>query len=355
MKNYPNSLKISLLAVSATLLFTGLYWVNSASDSQSTDDAYVAADYTVVSSKLSGFIAKVLVDDNQTVHAGQLLARIDDRDYQAALSAAEAGVMAAKGGLEQASANLDRQQAVIEQAKAMVNVSQADMILAKHDLSRYNALASEGAGSVQNAQQARSKIDTARAHLDFNLAALTAARRQVRVLQAQRDRAEGELKHAQAELEKAQLNITYTQITAPIDGVIGRRTLRVGNLVNPGTPLLAVVPISRSYVVANFRETQLSEVQPRQRAVIKVDALPGTVFHGYVDSIAPTTGVEFAPIRPINATGNFTRIVQRIPVKIELDAGQAMRARLRPGMSAIASIDTEINTSDNSTIEQAPK
>lgn len=304
---------------------------------QSTDDAYVHADFTLVAPKVAGFVQDVLVEDNQPVKAGQLLARLDDRDFRTALAAAEADVLGAE-------ANLQRQQALIEQARAKVRAEQAELVFARHEQSRYQTLASKGAGSLQNAQQAQSRIDTASARLAEGQAAVDATRKQVSVLEARVGQARGDLQRMQARRDQARLDLSYCELRAPFDGLVGRRQLRVGAYVTPGSALLAVVPLQQAYVVGNFQETQLTHVSPGQAVEIRVDTFPGEVLRGHVDSIAPATGLSFAPIAPDNATGNFTKVVQRIPVKIVLEPRQAMAGKLRVGMSVEARIDTATGT-----------
>jgi membrane fusion protein (multidrug efflux system) len=307
---------------------------------QNTNDAFVSADFTLVVPRVAGFIKEVLVEDNQQVKAGQLLALIDDRDLRAAAQAADAETLVARAQLQNAKATLERQTSVIAQAQATVVSAKAEMAFAEHELNRYNHLAGVGAGTVQNAQQARTRIDQASARLANVTAVLAAERKQVEILTAQRDAAEGGLKRAQAALEMASYELSYTRIVAPQDGMVGERAVRVGAYVTPGSKILAVVPLAQAYVVANFQETQLTDVKPGQDVLVRVDSLGGEVLTGRVESIAPATGVTFASIKPDNATGNFTKVVQRIPVKIILDPGQALAERLRVGMSVEARIDT---------------
>ena len=329
----------SVLAVAVLAGIVGP-WIFGSDHRQSTNDAYVIADYTVVAPKVAGFIKEVLVEDNQQVKAGQLLATIDARDYQAALDAAQAQLLVAQAQSADARATLERQASLIAQAEAAVKAAQAEAAFADHEVNRYSRLAEQGAGTVQNAQQARSGVDQARARLSNAQAALLATRKQVDILQAQVASADGQLKRAEAGLEKANLDLSYTRIVAPVDGMVGERALRVGAYVNPGARLLSVVPLSRAYVVGNFQETQLTHVQPGQAVNISVDTFSGETLRGHVESIAPATGVTFAAVKPDNATGNFTKVVQRIPVKIVFDADQPLLERLRVGMSVEATIDT---------------
>src|SRR5215475_13241295 len=329
------------LAVLAGAAGFGWYWFETGRYIESTDDAYVKADYTIIAPKVSGYIAEVLVDDNQSVTAGQILARIDDRDFNTALAQAQADVANAEAGLRNLDAQLALQQAVIDQANADIASAQAELDFAKQDNVRYQNLRSSGWGTVQRAQQADATLRSETAQLQHNRAVLVAAQQQVEVLRTQRAQAETQVKRDQAVLDQAKLNLGYTTITAPIDGTIGSRMLRVGQYVQAGTELMAVVPLQSVYVVANYKETQLTRVVSGQAVEIEVDSFPGVVLHGHVDSIAPASGQEFALLPPDNATGNFTKIVQRVPVRIALDPKSVLLGRLRPGMSVEASIDTK--------------
>jgi membrane fusion protein (multidrug efflux system) len=293
----------------------------------------------------------VLVADNQPVKAGQPLAKIDDRDYVAALDQAKADVATAQADIENVTAALQQQQAVIAQARATVAVDQANLTYAEQENARYGDLADRGAGSVQMAQQAVSKLDTARATLTRDTAAVAAAEQQIAVLQAQLAKANAALQHSQAVQEQAQLNLGFTNIVAPIDGVVGNRSSRLGQFVQAGTQLMAVVPLAAVYVVANFEETQLAGVRAGQPVGIMVDTYSGTTVKGHVDSIAPTSGQEFALLPPDNATGNFTKIVQRIPVRIAIDPDDALRGNLRPGMSVTATVDTRTSVDTKTSVD----
>jgi len=306
---------------------------------ESTDDAYVQADSTIVAPKVSGYLSAVLVDDNQPVKAGQWLARIDDRDYQTALAQARANVAAAQADIDNLNASLKEQQAVIAQARATIEADKPNLTFLQQDYQRYSLLAKELSGTVQAAQQALSKRDIAQATLVHDTASLDAAERQKSVLEAQLSKANAVLARDQALLSQAELNVGYTNIVAPIDGVVGNRTLRVGQYVQAGTQLMAVVPLASTYVVANFEETQLADIRPREPVDIAVDTFSGKTVRGHVDSIAPASGQEFALLPPDNATGNFTKIVQRIPVKIAIDRNDPLRGDLRPGMSVTASVN----------------
>jgi membrane fusion protein (multidrug efflux system) len=307
----------------------------------STDDAYVKADNTTVAPKVSGYLHQVLVGDNERVKAGQSLARIDDRDFKVALDQAKADVAAAQASIVSKQAQLEVQQAVINAARATIDVDQANVTFAAQDNKRYTDLAASGSGSVQNAQLAQSRIASAQAIEARDNANLTSALRQVDLLKAEIVQAQAALARAEALQSQAELNLGYTTIVAPIDGVVGNRTLRAGQFVQAGTQLMSLVPASGAYVVANFKETQLTDVREGQAVDIAVDMFPGQTVHGHVDSIAPASGQEFALLPPDNATGNFTKVVQRIPVKIVLDGSNRSRIALRPGMSVIPTIETQ--------------
>jgi membrane fusion protein (multidrug efflux system) len=306
----------------------------------STDDAYVRADSTTIAPKVAGYLLQVLVKDNERVSTGQVLARIDDRDFKVALDQAAADVAAARATIASKQAQLEVQQAVINAARATLDVDRAVVTFAAQENKRYTDLATTGYGSVQNAQQAQSRSASAEATLTRDQANLASAEKQVDLLKAEIVQASAALARAQALQRQAELNLGYTTITAPIDGVVGNRTLRVGQFVQAGTQLMSVVPATGAYVVANYKETQLTDVHEGQVVAIAVDMFPGQVVHGHVDSLAPASGQEFALLPPDNATGNFTKVVQRIPVRIALDTGSNSSIELRPGMSVIPTIET---------------
>ncbi|MGO4439143.1 HlyD family secretion protein [Rhizobium sp. RAF56] len=307
----------------------------------STDDAYVKADSTTVAPKISGYLSEVLVSDNQPVKAGQALARIDDRDLRTALDEASAEVAAAEATVNAKQASLDIQQSAIAAARATLDVDRANETFAEQNNKRYTNLATSGYAPVQTAQQTASAIAAAQATIVRDTAALDASVKQVDLLRAELAEAKAALARDVAVRHQAELNLSYATIVAPVDGVVGNRTLRVGQFVQAGTQLMAVVPVSDVYVIANYKETQLTDVHAGQRVDIEVDMFPGRTYHGHVDSLAPASGQEFALLPPDNATGNFTKVVQRIPVKIVLEG--AAHDDLRPGMSVQPSIDTKVD------------
>jgi membrane fusion protein (multidrug efflux system) len=344
----------ALAAVGAAGYFGWDYWTVGRFD-VSTDDAYVQADNTTIAPKVSGYLKEVLVRDNEPVKAGQALARIDDRDYRVALDQAEADVAAARAAIASKEAAIDAQQSAIESAKATVQLDQANQTFAEQENKRYADLATSGYGSVQNAQQAASRIAGSHASVQRDGAALDSAVKQVALLRAELAQAQALLARDEAAQAQAELNLGYTEIVSPVEGIVGNRTLRVGQFVQAGTQLMSVVPADEAYVVANFKETQLTDVHPGQPVEIEVDMFPGRVYLGHVDSLAPASGQTFALLPPDNATGNFTKVVQRIPVKILLDPGSLASGDLRPGMSVTPIVDTKPRSPETVSVGTARK
>ncbi|HUB43583.1 MAG TPA: HlyD family secretion protein [Acetobacteraceae bacterium] len=327
-------------ALAGAILYGQYYWTTG-QFLVSTDDAYVQAHSVLISPKVSGYISDVAVDDNQKVRSGEVLARIDDRDYRTAVAVARADVEAQQAAIDTLIQQIAAQQQAVEAARDNITADQADLTFANQDFARYQNLSRSGAGSVQEAQRATSLLQAKRAALDHDTADLALAQRQIDVLKAQQAQAQAMLGQRQAALHQAELNESYTTITAPVDGTVGVRTVRVGQYVQAGTQLMAVVPLRQVYVTANYKETQLTDVHKGQPVTIDIDTFPGDVVHGTVNSIAPASGEEFALLPPDNATGNFTKIVQRIPVKITINPDDPLIGRLRPGMSVEPTIDTK--------------
>jgi membrane fusion protein, multidrug efflux system len=307
---------------------------------ETTDDAYVKADSTIVAPKVSGYIAEVLVSDNEKVAAGQLLARIDDRDFRTALAQAKADVAASDAAVRNLDAQIELQQPIIQQQAAEVDAAEANLQFAQEERGRYDVLMKSGSGTVQRAQQTDAALRAQTAQLQQGKAGLAAANKRIDVLATDRAKAVAQLDHARAVEAQAALNLSYTEITAPVAGSVGARSLRVGQFVQAGTQLMAVVPLDAVYVVANFKETQLTHVRNGQPVELRIDSFHGTTLKGHVDSLSPASGLEFALLPPDNATGNFTKIVQRVPVKIVLDEHN-LNGLLRPGMSAEPTVDTK--------------
>jgi len=307
---------------------------------QSTDDAYVKADFTVIAPKVAGYITDVLVEDNQPVKAGQVLARIDDRDFRTALDQARADVTAAEAAIGNLDAQLDLQQSMIVQQQANIAAAEAASKFAAADQARYRNLMQSGFGSVQRAQQTAAASSEKLAAVEGNRAGLAAAQKKIEVLKTERAQLVAQAERDRAVAHQAELNLSYTTITAPVDGTVGARSLRVGQYVQAGSQLMAVVPLHAVYVVANFKETQLTYVRQGQPVEVEIDSFPGVKLTGHVDSLSPASGLEFSLLPPDNATGNFTKIVQRIPVKIVFD-NDRLAGLLRSGMSVTPVIDTK--------------
>ncbi|MGE9553064.1 HlyD family secretion protein [Erwinia amylovora] len=304
-----------------------------------TDDAVVTADYTAIAPKVSGYIRTVYVGDNQSVKAGDVLATLDDRDYRVALETAEANLQVSQAKLSSAQAQLDQQQATITQSDAAVSSSEATLNYAGQNAERYRRLLKSGTTTADEQQKTNASMREAAAQLRQSQAAALSARKEVSILQASIKQARADIAASQASVDQARLNLSYTIITAPIDGSVGQRSARQGAWVAAGTRLMAVVPLQQTYVVANFLETQLGNIQSGQPVSVEVDALPGVTLRGHVDSIAPATGSTFAAITADNATGNYTKVAQRLPVKILLDPNQPDLSRLRVGMSVVPKIE----------------
>lgn len=318
----------------------GTYWWLVGRHYETTNDAYLDADSVTIAPKVSGYVTELTVKDNQRVHRGDVLARIDPRDYQTALQSAEAELQGARATAANIDAQIEEQQSAIAQAQAAVDADQASVTFSEQEFERYRDLAKTGVGTAQRLQQSQSELAQRRAALARDRAGLSAAKAHIDVLQTQRRQADAEIAGKTAALAQARINLDQTTITAPVDGVVGDRTVRQGALVQAGTRLMTVVPTGKVYLVANFKETQTGRMAPGQKVEIDIDSYPGQTIAGTIDSLAPGTGAQFALLPPENATGNFTKIVQRVPVKIALDPGNPLIARLRPGLSVTATVDT---------------
>jgi membrane fusion protein (multidrug efflux system) len=317
----------------------GWHWWTVGRFLETTEDAYLQADKVTVAPRIAGHVAEVLVGDNQPVKAGDVIARLDDREYRVMLKQAEAEVGKNRAQLLGTAAAILQQQAQVASAKAEVENTDAALDFAGKEYTRYQNLLQTGSGTAQRQQQADADLRQKRAAHDKSVASLDAARKQVDSLRALEGSARASLEAAQAKVEQAQLNLTYTTVTAPIDGTVGDRSLRVGQFVSAGTGLLTVVPMGRDiYLVANFKETQTGHMVEGQHVTFTVDALGDHEFEGRVESFSPGTGAQFALLPPENATGNFTKVVQRVPVRVALDDTDPMLARLRPGLSVEATV-----------------
>ena len=304
-----------------------------------TADAYVMVHYATIAPRISGQVATVPVDDNYVVKAGEVLATLDPRDNETALASAEAAVARDRSRLDEISATVSRQPSIIKEQQAAVASARAKLTFAQDNARRYSNLAVTGAGTMQEHQQADTTLQQGQASLDSAQASLDAALWQLDVLKAQRSAAQAAVKADEAQLEQARLNLSYTRIRAPIDGMVGERSVQVGNYVSPGTTLMTVVPLDQVYIEANYLEVELLHVRSGQPVTIHLDAY-NIDLKGTVDSVPPASGTAFAPIAPNNATGNFTKIVQRLPVKIVVTPGQPLAKLLRVGLSVETTIHT---------------
>lgn len=307
---------------------------------QSTDDAYLKADSMTVAPKVSGYVAEVRVVDNQTVTAGQELVKLDAREYQAALEQANATIAAAKADIARSQAELQLQQAGIAEARAQVQGAESAEQHALEEVKRYEPLVASGAESTERLAALRNTAIQAQANLAAARAALEAAERRPATVQAQLEQTRAQLQAAEARARQVQLDMQDTVVRSPISGRVADRTVRVGQLAQPGMRLMTLVPVQDVYLEANFKETQIGLMRPGQPARIHVDALPGVELHGTVVSLSPGTGSQFALLPPQNATGNFTKIVQRVPVRIRLEVNDFVRPILVPGLSVTVRIDT---------------
>ncbi|WP_419827491.1 HlyD family secretion protein [Sphingomonas sp.] len=307
-----------------------------------TDDAYVTAHYAMVAPRVAGQIARVLVEDNQTVRRGQLLAEIDPATFRAQLDQALATRAQDLAQVEQAAAQVGRQPALIRQARAQVAASDAALALSHANAARYTNLSETGAGSVQQRQQAVAQLRQDEAGREQAQANLVAARRQLDALRADQASARARLDGDDASIRQARLNLGYTRITAPIDGTVDQRSVQVGNYAAPGAALMVLVPLHDVYIAANYRELALRHVRPGQPVRIHVDAYD-IWLNGFVQSLPPSSGAAYSPIPPNNATGNFTKIVQRLPVKIVVAPNQPLARLLRVGMSVETWVDTGLH------------
>jgi membrane fusion protein (multidrug efflux system) len=331
---------IALVVLSGVGLY-GRHWWTVGRFLETTDDAYLQADKVTVAPRIAGYVAEVLVGDNQPVKAGAVIARLDDREYQVALKQAQAEVEKDRADLLGVAAAIHQQQAQIEQAKAEVENTEAALTFSLQESTRYQNLLQSGSGTVQREQQADADLRQRRAARDKSKASFEAARQQIDSLMAQQAGSRASLEGAEAKLDQARLNLTYTTITASVDGVVGDRSLRPGQFVSAGTNLLTLVPMGRDiYLVANFKETQVGNMIAGQAVSFTVDALGSHEFKGHITSFAPGTGAQFALLPPENATGNFTKVVQRVPVRIAFDTSDPLLGRLRPGLSVQATVHT---------------
>ena len=315
-------------------LTTGRYIV-------STDDAYVRADATTLAAKVAGYVSSIEATDNTLVHAGDIIARIDNGDYQLAVYSARDKAATQEATVARIGEQIPAQQAVVAQARAQLISAQAGATRAQSELERQQALAGKEFASRQTLEQAQANRDQAVASVQSARAMIDAALANVEVLRAQQQEASRTLQELRTAQAKAERDLSFTLIRAPIDGVLGNRAMQVGDYVQTGTRLASLVPLTSVYIDANFKETQLSRLRPGQSVNVSVDALPDHDIKGTVESVSPASGSMFSLLPPDNATGNFTKIVQRLAVRIRLPAGVTDQSLLRPGMSVIVNVNTK--------------
>jgi membrane fusion protein (multidrug efflux system) len=330
----------------------GAHWWTVGRFIESTDDAYLQADGMTVAPKVSGYVADVLVGDNQTVKRGQPLVRLDSRQYDAVLEQANATIAARRADILRGEAELSQQQAAIAQARAQLDGASANEAHAADQVKRYEPLAATGAETGERVAELRNTQRQASATRAADAAALQSAERQIATTHAAIEQARAQLTAAEASARQAQLDTQDTVLKSPIDGRVGDRSVRVGQYAQPGSRFMTIVPVQDVYLVANFKETQIGMMRVGQPVTLRVDALPGTKLHGKIDSFSPGTGSQFALLPAQNATGNFTKIVQRVPVRIRLDVGQETRKVLLPGLSVNVDVDTRGARDNEARIER---
>jgi membrane fusion protein (multidrug efflux system) len=345
VSRFRSSAKRQLLAVGVSVaalgaMAYGYQWATVDRFIETTDDAYVGGDVTAIAPHVAGFVSDIAVGDNQRVKKGQLLMRLDDRDFRAAEDHAKAILDNKRAVLTDLEAKYSAQHSAIHQAAAELSAKVAQARFARDDDVRYQGLQRAVAISRQDAQRAYAVDEVAQSSVAAAEAGVTGADQQLAVLSAEIEQAKADIAQAVADLKTAQLNVGYTDIRSPIDGYVGNRAVRVGAYVAVGSYLASVIPEHGLWVDANLKEDQLAGIKPGESATVTADVLPGREFHGRVESLAPGTGSVFSVIPPENATGNFTKIVQRVPVRIALDSEDARLGGLRPGLSITASIDT---------------
>ncbi|MGL5484228.1 MAG: HlyD family secretion protein, partial [Aeromonas veronii] len=306
----------------------------------STDNAYLQSEVTGISSKLPGYIREVLVTDNQPVKAGQLIARLDDREYKTRVAEAEADLRLNQATGENLAATRTQQLSLIQQAEAKVASANAEQLRASQQVNRISQLNQRHYSSQDSLDEVRTGLQVNQAQAQEAQAALQAARERLLVLDAERKQNLAKLALSEAQLEQAKLELGYTELRAPADGIIGKRSLREGLYVQSGMQVASLVPLQQVWVEANFKETQLAHMQPGQKVEVVLDAYPDQPVEGIIDSLAPATGAKFALLPPENATGNFTKIVQRVPVKIRIPEPGPLAGKLLPGLSTEVIVDT---------------
>jgi len=349
--------RLALLVGALAILAGGLLWYfdhqNRGQYMQGTDNAYITADSVVVAPKIAGYVERVFVSENQSVRQGQPLAELDPREYRAQTAQITSQINAATATGETTRSQIAEQQAAIAQAQAQLDAARAEASFAAQQVERYQPLAASGAEPRERLAQLQTQARQARERAEAAQAGLIGAQRRVGTLGAQIRQSQSQAQAARAQLAAARVNVESTLLRAAITGRVGDLAARVGQFVQPGTRLMTLVPVDRMFIEANFKETQLGLMRVGQSVSIEVDALPGVELTGRVASFAPGTGAQFSVLPPQNATGNFTKIVQRVPVRIAIDAPPAVRRLLVPGMSVDVTVDTRSAKGELDRIRQA--
>lgn len=331
---------LAILATAGTGVMFGWEWWLNGRFIEKTDNAFIHTDITSISPKVGGYVSEVLIDDNVHVEAGDVLLRIEDSSFRAEVARARADLAEKRAAL----ANLDQrhtlQKALIEEARAAVRSVEANAERSQKELRRAGALVDQGWASQRRHDDAIAEEQTSEAEVARSFARLAAEKQKLAVIDSERVEVEAEVERSEAELSLAEINLRYTVINAPASGVVGNLRVERGEYVRPGARLAAVVPLSDVWIIANYKETQLTRIEPGQTVQVEVDTFPGVTIPAHVDSMSPASGAQFSLLPPDNATGNYTKVVQRIPVKIVLEPGHALEGRLRPGMSVVTRVDT---------------
>lgn len=332
-------LMLALAGLLSAALYVGWRWQTEWRFVENTDNAYIHADISVISPIVPGYVASVPVADNQPVKAGEVLVTLVDSDYAARVAEAAASVVSAQAAIVGIDSRLLLQLPLIEQAEAAVAGADAELTRSRRDYDRLRALRRDDVVSRQRLEMAEADFAKATAAQASARAALAAERQRLDVLQSERTLAEARVEEARAARTVAEVDLANTVIRAPVDGVVGNRGVRVGHYVRAGTNLMSVVPLPDIYLVANFKETQIGRMRIGQRVRVEIDAFADTPLEGRIESLAPASGSQFSLLPPENASGNFTKVVQRLPVRISLPPDNPLKERLRPGLSAVVSVD----------------
>jgi membrane fusion protein (multidrug efflux system) len=336
--------RLAVLAVASVAVVMLVVWLihheTRGKYLESTNDAYIQADAVTVAPRIAGYVEQLFVVDNQDVKAGQPLLRIDPRDYRAQTAQYRAQIDVARANVENVRAGIREQEAAVAQVAAQLASAQSDARFAASEVERYAPLAASGAETRERLNDLRNRATQAANAVIAQRAALESAQRRIGSLKAQVRQAQAQGEAGEAQLSAANVNLGATVVRASVDGRVGNKSVQVGQFVQVGTRMMTVVPLASIYVLANFKETQIGLMRPGQPATIHVDALDGVDLRGHVESVSPGTGAQFSLLPPQNATGNFTKIVQRVPVRIAIDAGPDARRILVPGLSVTAEVDT---------------